>query len=70
MVQYLHFLTLGLGLLSTVTGTIIQNGQVKPTNYPNTKIDPSHLNLTTYRADVREITYHGRWDSKRVPWWS
>ncbi|KAH8885698.1 SGNH hydrolase [Thozetella sp. PMI_491] len=71
MLWSLRQLTVGISLLSPrVVGTIVQNGQVKFTNYPDTKIDLSLFDLTTYRADAAEVSYHGRWDSKHVSWWS
>ncbi|KAK5662911.1 hypothetical protein OQA88_6323 [Cercophora sp. LCS_1] len=61
---------LGLSLLSQVSGTILQNGQVRITNFPNTLIDKSAHDFTTYAANASEISYQGRWDSKYVSWWS
>ncbi len=60
----------GLSLLSQVSATILQNGQVRLTNFPNTRVDPAAYSFTTYAANATEISYHGRWDSKYVSWWS
>ncbi|KAI1851153.1 hypothetical protein JX265_013271 [Neoarthrinium moseri] len=59
-----------LGLLAVVTGTILQNGQVRITNFPDTKIDLSSYMLETYDANATEVSYKGRWDSKKISWWS
>lgn len=59
-----------LGLCALATGTILQNGQVRITNYPDTKIDVSSYEFKTYDADATELSYKGRWDSKKVSWWS
>jgi len=59
-----------LGMLPLVAGTILMNGQVKQTNYPNTKVDLTGTSFTTYPANATEISYQGRWDSKHVSWWS
>ncbi|KAK3394410.1 Lipase, GDSL-like protein [Podospora didyma] len=60
----------GLTLQSRVSATILQNGQVKPTNYLDTRVDSSAYLFTTYPANATEISYKGRWDSKHVSWWS
>lgn len=62
--------TLGLTLFSQASATILQNGQARTTQYPDTRIDPSAYSFETYRADASEISYKGRWDSKHVSWWS
>jgi hypothetical protein len=61
---------LGLGLVSAVAGTILQNGQVRETNYPDTKVDLADGSYKTYGNDAGEITYMGRWDSKKLSWWA
>jgi hypothetical protein len=70
---WLPLLTL-FGLLSTGKcsdkRSIIQNGQVKPTSYPNTAIDASTYSFHTYPANASELSYKGRWDSKKVSWWA
>lgn len=66
-------LTLLAGLCSFACGTILQNGQVRPTDYPNTAIasvsadDPS---WTTYPPNATELSYKGRWDHQHISWWS
>lgn len=60
----------GLTLLSQASATILQNGQARLTNFPDTRIDPSAFSFKTYPADATEISYKGRWDSKHVSWWS
>ena len=50
--------------------SIIQNGQVKVTAYPNTAIDTSAYTLNSYPANASELSYKGRWDSNKVSWWS
>lgn len=59
-----------LGLLSLAAGTILQNGQIRITDYPDTQVDPSIYSLKTYPANAAEISYKGRWDSKYISWWS
>lgn len=49
--------------------TILQNGQVRPTDYPDTRIDLAGYDFNTYLPDAAEISYKGRWDSKYVSWW-
>jgi len=50
--------------------TILQNGQVRITNYPDTVIDPTAYTWTDYPASAPELSYKGRWDSKYISWWS
>ncbi|KAI1401585.1 SGNH hydrolase-type esterase domain-containing protein [Hypoxylon fuscum] len=59
-----------LGLCALARGTILQNGQVRTTNYPDTKIDVSSYDFQSYNANATELSYKGRWDSKKVSWWS
>ncbi|KAI8961821.1 SGNH hydrolase-type esterase domain-containing protein [Daldinia sp. FL1419] len=59
-----------LGFCSLAAGTILQNGQVRITDYPDTKIDVSSYDFKTYDANATELSYKGRWDSKKVSWWS
>lgn len=49
--------------------TILQNGQVRDTDYPDTRIDLEDFSFNTYLANATEISYKGRWDSKYVSWW-
>ncbi|KAI0476238.1 SGNH hydrolase-type esterase domain-containing protein [Xylariaceae sp. FL0804] len=57
-----------------VDGTILQNGQVRITDYPDTRIadwnNASAAGFRTYDAGAAELSYKGRWDSKHVSWWS
>jgi hypothetical protein len=50
--------------------TILENGRPRPTDYPDTKIDPEAYDWKTYQADAHELSYKGRWDSKHISWWS
>ncbi|CAJ2504314.1 Uu.00g117080.m01.CDS01 [Anthostomella pinea] len=59
-----------LALCGLARGTILQNGQVRVTDYPETKVDASAYDFQTYDANATEISYKGRWDSKKVGWWS
>ena len=54
----------------SVKRTIIQNGQVKITDYPDTAIKLSAYSFHSYPANASEISYKGRWDSKKVSWWT
>jgi hypothetical protein len=60
-------------LITAVSATILQNGQVRPTNYPSTAIPSiAHLNTTwrTYSPSAPELSYKGRWDDQHISWWS
>ncbi|KAK4102995.1 Lipase, GDSL-like protein [Parathielavia hyrcaniae] len=70
MVSFSRLAALGLGLFSKAYATILQNGQIRATSFPDTRIDPSTYSFTTYPADAPEISYKGRWDSQHVSWWS
>jgi hypothetical protein len=70
MVSFSSLAVLGLAVVSRVSATILQNGQVRETNFPDTRIDPAAHSFRTYPADAAEISYKGRWDSKYVSWWS
>ena len=77
-------LACGLSILSLVSGafhekrflediqarTILENGHARETNYPDTKIDISAYDFKTYPNNATEISYKGRWDSKKVSWWA
>lgn len=61
------------GLCSVVTGTILQNGQVRPADYPNTaisSISANNASWTTYPPNASELSYKGRWDHQYISWWS
>ena len=63
----------GLAVLSGsgfVESTILQNGQVRTTDFKNTAVDRSSLSFKTYPRNATEISYQGRWDSNFVSWWS
>lgn len=57
-------------MVGLVKGTILMNGQVKITNYPDTKVDATTHDFKTYEADAAELSYKGRWDSNKTSWWS
>lgn len=57
-------------LICLTSATILENGRPRPTNYPDTRIDPKAYDWKTYEADAHELSYKGRWDSKHISWWS
>ncbi|CZR51673.1 related to GDSL-like lipase/acylhydrolase domain protein [Phialocephala subalpina] len=63
-----------LNVLSSFAGlassTILQNGQVRITDYPNTVLSASTAQFKTYPPNATELSYKGRWDSKYISWWS
>ncbi|KAF4616262.1 hypothetical protein G7Y89_g15144 [Cudoniella acicularis] len=59
-----------LGFISFASSTILQNGQVRITNYPNTVIDASAYQFQSFSPNASELSYKGRWDSKYLSWWS
>ncbi|KAH8654532.1 SGNH hydrolase-type esterase domain-containing protein [Tricladium varicosporioides] len=59
-----------LGFLCFASATILQNGQVRITNYPNTVIDTAAYQLQAFPPNSSELSYKGRWDSKFLSWWS
>ena len=68
--MWLRTLAWGLGLLSAATGVILQNGQVRETNYADTNVYLTAGSYETYRNDAEEIHYMGRWASRQVSWWA
>ncbi|KAA8644409.1 hypothetical protein EYZ11_002789 [Aspergillus tanneri] len=56
---------------SLISATILENGQERLNPWPgqasNISLDDSWRN---YDADASEISYKGRWDSKKIGWWS
>lgn len=70
MVSFSSLAIFGLSLAARVSATILQNGQVRETSFPDTRIDPADYSFKTYPANATEISYKGRWDSKYVSWWS
>lgn len=64
-------ITIAYGLCGLVQGTILENGHVRDTNFPDTKINASEHDFESFpAADAKELSYKGRWDSKRVSWWA
>ena len=59
-----------LSAISTVNATILQNGQIRETDYPNTLINPDSYTWETYEPNATELSYKGRWDSRYISWWS
>jgi hypothetical protein len=55
---------------SAASATILQNGQVRITDYPKTVIESTVYAFETYPPSAHEISYKGRWDSKYISWWS
>ena len=55
-------------LLPSVACTILQNGQVRVTRYPDTTISTSNGGApwTTYPPNATELSYKGRWDEKFI----
>jgi hypothetical protein len=70
MLSLSRLAVLGLAFVSQASATILQNGQVRETNFPDTRADLSAHSFKTYSANAKEISYKGRWDSKHVSWWS
>ncbi|KAK1758626.1 SGNH hydrolase-type esterase domain-containing protein [Echria macrotheca] len=70
MLSFSYLAVAGLALLCHVSATILQNGQVRITDFKNTKIDRSAYSFTTYPRNATEISYQGRWDSQYGSWWS
>lgn len=61
---YLNFIAVILGLCRLVEASIWQNDQVL------TAVDASKHGFRTFPADAPELSYKGRWDSRKVSWWS
>ena len=60
-------------LCSLASGTILQNGQVRPNDYPDTTIDSisaDDASWTTHAPNATELSYKGRWDHQYISWWS
>jgi hypothetical protein len=55
---------------SLAFATILQNGQIRVTDYPNTTIDPSGYKFSSYPPNATELSYKGRWDSQFISWYS
>ncbi|KAL0937345.1 GDSL-like lipase acylhydrolase [Colletotrichum truncatum] len=59
-----------LACVSAVTATILENGRPRVTDFPDTKVDLAAGSYETYDATAEEISYKGRWDSKKISWWA
>ena len=59
---------------ATAPATILQNGQVRPNDYPDYRTSLSALahNSTwrTYGPNASELSYKGRWDQYHISWWT
>lgn len=69
-VMLFRVIAASLGLAAFASGTILQNGQVRITDFPDTKIDPSAYTFQTYAANSTKLSYKGRWDSNKISYWS
>lgn len=70
IMQLRSLIAIAYGLHGSVQGTILQNGQVRDVKLPDTKINASEHDFESFPADASELSYKGRWDSKKVSWWS
>ncbi|KAI9674310.1 MAG: hypothetical protein M1822_009559 [Bathelium mastoideum] len=59
-----------LVLLWSADGTILQNGQVRHTDYPDTAVSAIDPSWATFPPNSSEISYKGRWDDQFISWWS
>ncbi|KAK1992348.1 GDSL-like Lipase/Acylhydrolase [Colletotrichum falcatum] len=59
-----------LACVSAATATILENGRPRATDFPDTRVDLAAGDYKTYDADAPEISYKGRWDSKKISWWA
>lgn len=69
----MRFLNLATAAFTSLaSATILQNGQIRPNDYPNTAITLSSYNSSwhTYSPSAPELSYKGRWDEKHISWWS
>lgn len=69
----MNLLTLLVSCLSLASGTILQNGQVRITDYPDTTIASiagHNHSWRTYPPNARELSYKGRWDDHYISWWT
>ena len=60
-------------LVSLSTSVILQNGQVRETDFLDTSVASIGSNSTgwkTYGPNATELSYKGRWDSKHISWWA
>ena len=68
----IHALVLAV-LASSTSATILQNGQARQNNYPDTaisSISAENASWTTYPPSAQELSYKGRWDHQYISWWS
>lgn len=62
---------LAVALFAGLASAIIEeNGHIRETNFPDTRIDLSAKSWKSYTPDAPELSYKGRWDSKHISWWS
>ncbi|KAK6224359.1 GDSL-like Lipase/Acylhydrolase [Colletotrichum tabaci] len=59
-----------LACVFAVKATILENGRPRVTDFIDTKVDLAAGDYKTYDADAEEISYKGRWDSKKISWWA
>ncbi|WDK18106.1 GDSL-like Lipase/Acylhydrolase [Colletotrichum graminicola] len=59
-----------LACVSAATATILENGRPRVADFADTKVDLAAGDYETYDADAPEISYKGRWDSKKISWWA
>ncbi|KAK2040317.1 GDSL-like Lipase/Acylhydrolase [Colletotrichum somersetense] len=70
MMMFRSLATAVLACVSAATATILENGRSRATHFADTKVDLAAGDYTTYDADAPEISYKGRWDSKKISWWA
>ncbi|KAK2026679.1 GDSL-like Lipase/Acylhydrolase [Colletotrichum zoysiae] len=70
MMTFRSLATAVLACVSAATATILENGRPRATRFADTKVDLAAGDYTTYDADAPEISYKGRWDSKKISWWA
>ncbi|KAI6712302.1 acetylxylan esterase [Diplocarpon mali] len=64
-------LSLFSSLAHLTRATILQNGQVRETDFLKTAVTASTLtNWTAHSPDSQHLSYKGRWDSQHISWWS
>ncbi|KAK4499790.1 hypothetical protein PRZ48_007976 [Zasmidium cellare] len=69
----MRFLSLLASCICLASAKILQNGQVRITDYPDTTIPPiagHNSSWRTYPRNARELSYKGRWDDKYISWWT
>jgi hypothetical protein len=69
----MKIITLLVSFLSCAYSTILQNGQVRPPDYPDTVIPTISAHNSTWRvypSNATELSYKGRWDDLHISWWS